>query len=815
MIRLGEEQVRAHIRFRPAGWRGFLHFARRRGLAWFCLGLSLCLTLAACGSKSSSTAAASSSSSTTATGTISLVAGSVGLAGAQDGTAIASSRFSSPSAVTADSSGNLYVVDTGNSTLRMVSPSGIVTTLAGAAGATGSSDGQGGSARFNVPQGITIDSSNSNNSQVVLYVADTGNDTVRKVVVTLGSSGASAQVSTLAGSAGVIGASDGKGSAARFNQPYAVAVDGSGVVYVADTGNSIIRKIDSAGTVTTFAGSMLQTSVSTTAGSSTSSTVTSATNLINPGTSTAAGIATSGTAAATVTTTTTYAANPGFQDGPQGTVVVSGSASYPQLNRPEGLAFGNGVLYVADTGNNAIRTVDSSGNLLTLDGGGVSAGTGTKDGNSGSFDTAAGIAPRFSGPTGLTLSSSGVLYVADTGNDLIRQIDSSGNVTTYAGELSAVVAEYFVTNVQTNMSQPVVNGQPTGTATVTSTTTATSNTFNPISLGPADSTPVTNGNIETYNQTTEEAGIVEGTSGISCDPAVYTYYVLTSVLSLSKDTTTNVVSTVGTPKLTTTCLNTLPVLGPLSSQPALTDNAETYTVATSSITNVFVTQPSAVPGSSDGYARTSSQGATAEFNAPAGIVMVGGTLYVADANNDTIRQVSSNGTSLLVKTVAGAPGKVGANDGIGGEALLYNPAGVVVYHDQNVAGKTYLFVADSANNTIRVVTTTTTATGTTSVVGTIAGTAGTAGWIDGTGTAAEFNTPMGIALALTGLAFGSAGNDGLVGQCSSHLGVVIRDNYNMNHLDEVNQLFGLVSIFETSPVTLFRNQANRLKTAGF
>ena len=70
-------------------------------------------------------------------------------------------------------------------------------------------------------------------------------------------------------------------------------------------------------------------------------------------------------------------------------------------------------------------------------------------------------------------------------------------------------------------------------------------------------------------------------------------------------------------------------------------------------------------------------------------------------------------------------------------------------------------------------------------------------------------------LALSGLAFGSAGNDGLVGQCSSHLGVVIRDNYNMNHLDEVNQLLGLVSIFETSPVTLFRNQANRLKVAGF
>lgn len=70
------------------------------------------------------------------------------------------------------------------------------------------------------------------------------------------------------------------------------------------------------------------------------------------------------------------------------------------------------------------------------------------------------------------------------------------------------------------------------------------------------------------------------------------------------------------------------------------------------------------------------------------------------------------------------------------------------------------------------------------------------------------------ALALTSLAFGGAKNDGLVSSCSSHLGKVIRDDYAMNHLDEVNQTIGLVNLFETSPVTLFRQQANRLKNAG-
>lgn len=69
-------------------------------------------------------------------------------------------------------------------------------------------------------------------------------------------------------------------------------------------------------------------------------------------------------------------------------------------------------------------------------------------------------------------------------------------------------------------------------------------------------------------------------------------------------------------------------------------------------------------------------------------------------------------------------------------------------------------------------------------------------------------------LVLTSLAFGGASNDGLVSSCSSHLGRVIRDNYGMNHLDEVNQVVGLVNIFETNPVTLYRQQANRLQGLG-
>ena len=83
----------------------------------------------------------------------------------------------------------------------------------------------------------------------------------------------------------------------------------------------------------------------------------------------------------------------------------------------------------------------------------------------------------------------------------------------------------------------------------------------------------------------------------------------------------------------------------------------------------------------------------------------------------------------------------------------------------------------------------------------------------GSSTVTNILDPSDAAMALTGLAYGGP-SDGLVGTCSSHLGQVIRDNYRMNHVDEINHFFGLVHLFETDPVTLYRQQANRLKNAG-
>ena len=84
----------------------------------------------------------------------------------------------------------------------------------------------------------------------------------------------------------------------------------------------------------------------------------------------------------------------------------------------------------------------------------------------------------------------------------------------------------------------------------------------------------------------------------------------------------------------------------------------------------------------------------------------------------------------------------------------------------------------------------------------------------GTSTVTTLLDPSDLLLTATAVPFGKEANDGLVGRCSSRLGMVIRDNYRMNHLDEVNQFFGLVSLLDTNPVTVYRQHANRLKTAG-
>jgi secreted PhoX family phosphatase len=185
----------------------------------------------------------------TPAGVVTTLAGKAGYAGSVDGTNSAA-RFYKPYGVAVDSAGNVYVGDSFNHTIREVTPVGtnwVVTTLAGKAGYAGSVDGTNNAARFNYPAGLAVDTNGN------LYVADVLNDTIRKVTPV----GTNWVVTTLAGLAGVTGSADGTNSAARFNALLALTVDSAGNLYVADQANHTIRKVTPVGTnwvVTTLAG---------------------------------------------------------------------------------------------------------------------------------------------------------------------------------------------------------------------------------------------------------------------------------------------------------------------------------------------------------------------------------------------------------------------------------------------------------------------------------------------------------------------------------------------------------------------------------
>jgi sugar lactone lactonase YvrE len=160
-----------------------------------------------------------------------------GRAGFADGPG-AGAAFDTPSALAIDRLGNLYVADTGNNAIRKVAPDGSVSTLAGG-GEPGYLDGIGRAARFNGPVGVAVDRDGN------VYVADTYNDRIRRI-------GRDGAVTTVAGSGAPRG-QDGAGSAAGFDTPSAIAVDRHGVLFVADTGNDAIRRIDKDGAVSTLA----------------------------------------------------------------------------------------------------------------------------------------------------------------------------------------------------------------------------------------------------------------------------------------------------------------------------------------------------------------------------------------------------------------------------------------------------------------------------------------------------------------------------------------------------------------------------------
>ncbi len=581
-------------------------------------------------------------------GTVSTFAGTFGLPGSADGTGPAA-RFSLPSGIAAVGN-TLYVCDTGNHTIRrIIATSGVVTTLAGSAGSPGFTDGTGAAVRFSSPKGIASD------GITTLYVSDTGNHTIRKVTV-------AGAATTLAGQTGSPGTADGLGSAAQFSSPEGVALIGTGLLYVADTGNHTVRKVvltASSGDVTTLAGSAGVPGTDDGAGSLARfrlpSGIASDGNMLflcDTGNHTLRTVSQSGI----VITLAGTAGIPGFADG-------TGSAA--RFRAPAGIGTaggGSSLFLVADTENHVLRQITASGVVSPVAGNPPRAGS--SDGS--------GAAARFAGPAGAAIIGDD-LFLADTDNHTIRKVTAAGVVTTIAGSASVpgsidgsgTAARFLFPGGIAALAGDlyVADSQNHTIRKVTVAGLVTTIAGNPGSTGSADGT----GTSARFNN---PQGIVALGGDL--------YVTDTGNHTIRKVTTTGDVTT-------------------LAGSPG-------------------------TPGSTDGTA-------TARFNSPLGIAFVGTNLFVADAGNHTIRRVTTPAGD--VDTFAGSAGQPGFADGQGGSARFSSPDGIA-------SVGSVLYVADRGNHAVRRISTIRNVT-------TFAGTPDAATTRNGDPSVALMNAPTGVA----------------------------------------------------------------------
>lgn len=543
-------------------------------------------------------------------GMVTTYAGGMGVSGTNDATGT-SARFKNPRGLALDAAGNLYVSDSGNHTIRKITPAAVVTTLAGLAGTSGTNDGTGTTARFNTPYGIGTDAAGK------IYVADYGNHAIRIVT-------AAGVVTTLAGSPGTSGTTDAVGSAARFKNPQGLAVDKDANVYVGDYNNSSIRRVAPGGTTTTYAG------LSGTSGS--------ADGLL----STARFYLPSGVAVDA--DGRLYVAEIGNQvirtigvDGVVATVAgqplaqgyVDETAGAVRFSLPRGVAIApSGKVYVADFSNNVIRVISPNGVCTTLAGSGL---TGTTDG--------LGAAAQFNGPAAVALNDDGVLYVADYNNHAIRKILTNGLVMTIAGSAGT-------SGTADGAGELARFKNPSGLAADHAGNLFVAD-FNNHTIRKIDA----NGMVTTLAGTPGVGGYTNGvgTSATFSGPTAVTVDDFGTVFVA--DFTNNVIRAV----------------------------APDGTVSTFA--------GSGTAGSADGL------GTAATFNRPSCVAVdAGGNLFVTDYNTHIVRRVTAAGR---VSTLVGVASGIGGTDGIDTQVRFRNPRGIAV------DAKGRLVVADANNHTVR------------------------------------------------------------------------------------------------------------------
>ena len=517
-------------------------------------------------------------------------------------------------------------------------PSYLFTTLAGVAGTViSSADGTGSAAQFSAPRGVAVDSAGN------VYVADSTNNTIRKIT-------AAGLVTTLAGTAGSSGYKDATGTAAKFNEPFGLVADNAGNLFVADTNNNAIRKITADGVVTTLAGG-------------------------------------------------------------SGSGTADGTGTAAKFHEPHAVAIdSSGTLYVADYENHMVRKVTSAGVVTTLAGGADISGS--VDGQ--------GTAARFMALQGIAVDSTGNVYVTESGNRDVRKISASGLVTTLVGGTGKF-------------------GEPRGLAL-----DASGNLY----VGDYGSNVVrkvtSTGAVSLYAGTAPTAGSSDGTttsalfygpSGVAIDSSNNLYIA---------DTLNNTVRKISASGTVTTLAGLAGRTSSVDGSAATARFEDPYAVAVDGSGNLYVadaTDNSIRKVTSDGAVTTlagkggsfgsaDGTGDAARFKNPLGIAVdTAGNVYVADTGNSTVRKITAGG---VVSTLAGSAGLAGSLDATGTAARFMGPYGITV----DAAGNVYVVESSAAVRKI-------TAAG---VVTTLAGTSGTNGFTNGTGTAARFSVPFDIAV---------------------------------------------------------------------
>lgn len=548
----------------------------------------------------------------TSAGVVSTFAGYPGVAGSGNGTGT-NAFFFAPADVAVDINSNVYVADYGNHDIRKITPAGAVSTLAGS-GSPGSADGTGTLASFNEPEGVAVDALGN------VFVADTANDTVRKIT-------SAGVVSTLAGSAGNYGYLNSTGTNALFNSPAGVAVDITGNVYVADTGNNLIRQVNALGAVSTVAGSGAPGSrdgsgtnalfwapvgIAADSGSNLyvadyfNGTVRKVTTL--GGVSTLAGSASNGSA--------------------------DGADSSARFSQTQGIAVdGSGNIYVADAANNTIRRI-TGGSVLTL------AGSAGKAGSSNGSGTNA----LFNAPQAIATDASGNIYVADTLNDTVRKVTSLGSVTTLAGYPGyANNSDGTGTNAQFNAPQGIAVDS-SGNIYVADTLNHTIRMVT--QSGVVTTIAGTPGSYGSLDSSTNQTALFNQPKGLALDSAKNIYVADSMNHTIRRITQSNTVTTIA-------------------------GTAGVWGSADGTNNNALFFQPSALTIDSSG------------------------NIYVADAGNQTIRMIMPSGTNWVVTTIGGQATVSGSADGYATLSQFNYPGGIALDSSAN------LYVADSGNNTIR------------------------------------------------------------------------------------------------------------------